>query len=72
MKGWWKESHLLVAEDIPDAIAGQDEELIAILQLQMPDLRNCNDHLHSHTALLSQESQQQGIGTRKPQCPSAD
>ena len=38
----------------------------------MPDLRNCNDHLHLHTALLSQEEQQQqGSGGPSSQSPSA-
>ena len=69
---WYKESHLLVAENIPNAIAGEDEELVAILQLQMPDLRNCNDHLLSHTALLSQAYQQQGNDTLNLQSMSAD
>ena len=52
-----EEEYLLVAQHVPDAIAGEDEELVALFQLEMPDLWNCYDHLHMQLGLACRLSQ---------------
>ena len=48
---------LLVAQHIPDAVAGKNEEFISLFKLEMPDLWDSNHHLHAQlgsACLLSQ------------------
>ena len=62
--------YLLVAQHIPDAIAGKDEELIPLFQTEMPDLWDGNHHLHMQlqsAGLLSKKPSKQPRHSRLPE-----